>query len=254
MSESAQTTNAKIDADIEINACGIQCPGPIMKLKSKMEEMKDGQILKISASDPGFPADMRAWCESTGNNLLSVTSEKGVYYALIRKGHAPEGAKPVNVSSKEKTIIVFSNDLDRALAAFIIANGAASMGNKVTMFFTFWGLNILRKKEAAGVKKDAISAAFGAMMPKGPGKLTLSKMNMLGMGTKMMKHVMKNKNVDSLETLIDSALKQGVRLVACTMTMDIMGIKKEELIDGIEEGGVATYLGSADKANVNLFI
>lgn len=244
----------EVNADIEVNACGIQCPGPILKLKEKMSEMKDGQVLCISASDMGFPTDMKAWCEATSNELISVTSEKGVFSALIRKGGAVKANEQPAGNSQDKTIVVFSNDLDKALAAFIIANGAASMGYKVTLFFTFWGLNILRRKQNVPVQKDLISSAFGMMMPKGPAALKLSKMNMFGMGTGMMKHVMKNKNVDSLEALIEAAVKQGVRLVACTMTMDIMGIKKEELIDGVEEGGVATYLSSANKSNVNLFI
>ncbi|MPM73331.1 Sulfur carrier protein DsrE2 [bioreactor metagenome] len=153
-----------------------------------------------------------------------------------------------------KTIIVFSGDLDKVLASFIIANGAASMGRPVTMFFTFWGLNALRKSNGPSVKKPFMDRMFGAMMPKGSKKLKLSKMNMAGMGTAMMKKVMNDKNVDSLETLMQHGLKNGIRLVACTMSMDIMGITKDELIDGVEFAGVASYLGDAEESNVNLFI
>ena len=151
-------------------------------------------------------------------------------------------------------MVVFSGDMDKALASFIIANGAAAMGRPVTMFFTFWGLNILRKPEKQHVKKSAVEKMFGAMMPRGSRKLKLSKMNMGGMGTKMMKRVMREKNVETLENLMKQAMENGVKLVACTMSMDVMGIRKEEIIDGVEFAGVASYLGDAENSDVNLFI
>jgi len=160
----------------------------------------------------------------------------------------------LNIIDVPGRIIVFSGDLDKVLASFIIANGAAAMGRPVTMFFTFWGLNALRKKEKQGVKKPFMDAMFGAMMPRGTSKLTLSNMNMGGMGTAMMRKVMKDKNIDTLEDLMKQAMFNGVRIVACTMSMDVMGITKEELIDGIEYAGVAAYLGDAEESNVNLFI
>ncbi len=153
-----------------------------------------------------------------------------------------------------KSMVVFSGDLDKALAAFIIANGAAAMGRKVTMFFTFWGLNVLRKDEKINVKKNFMEKMFGAMMPRGSKKLKLSKMNMGGMGSAMMKKIMKDKNVDSLEAVIKQAQNNGVRMVACTMSMDVMGIKEEELLDGIEYAGVATFLSSAENSDASLFI
>jgi peroxiredoxin family protein len=122
------------------------------------------------------------------------------------------------------------------------------------MFFTFWGLNVLRRPRKVKVRKSFIERMFGAMLPRGSGKLKLSKMNMAGMGTTMMKKIMKAKNVDPLETLIENALKNGVKIIACTMSMDIMGIKKEELIEGIDFAGVGTYLGDAEDSDVNLFI
>jgi peroxiredoxin family protein len=122
------------------------------------------------------------------------------------------------------------------------------------MFFTFWGLNLLRKPKKQKVKKSFMDRMFGMMMPRGVNKAKLSKMNMAGLGTKMIKSVMKKKNVSSLEELMQQAMANGVKLIACTMSMDIMGIKREELIDGIEYAGVATYLGDAEEANVNLFI
>nr|WP_281201164.1 DsrE/DsrF/DrsH-like family protein [Orenia metallireducens] len=151
-------------------------------------------------------------------------------------------------------MVVFSGELDRAIASFIIANGAAAMGSEVTLFFTFWGLNILRKKEEVKVKKSMMDKMFGKMMPQGSEKLPLSNMNMFGMGAKMIRKVMKDKGVDSLEALIGQAKLNGVRLVACQMSMDVMGIKKEELIEGVEVGGVASFLSDAEESNMSLFI
>ena len=151
-------------------------------------------------------------------------------------------------------MVIFSNDFDRMMAAFIIANGAVAMGSEVTLFFTFWGLNLLRKDRRIPVRKSIVERMFGMMMPRGPGRTKLSKMNMGGMGAAMMRGIMKRKNVYSLEELMEQARAAGVRFVACAMSMDVMGIRKEELIDGIEYGGVATYLQKADEAGVNLFI
>ena len=154
------------------------------------------------------------------------------------------------------TMVVFSGDLDKLLAAFIIANGAAAMDIPVTMFFTFWGLNVLRVDGPVSPKpkKTIMEKMFGKMMPKGPEKLKLSKMNMMGMGTMMMKKEMKKKNVYDLSKLINEAREQGVRIIACTMSMDVMGIKKEELLPGIGFGGVGTFVSSADDSRSTLFI
>jgi peroxiredoxin family protein len=157
-------------------------------------------------------------------------------------------------TNDQMTIIVFSGDLDKALAAFVIANGALAMDTKVTMFFAFWGLNVLRKENAAAPAKDFLSTMFGWMMPKGANRLKLSKMNMCGMGTRMMKFVMRRKKVYSLPQLIETARASGVRFVACTMSMDVMGITKEELLDGVELGGVATFIGDASQSKSTLFI
>lgn len=153
-----------------------------------------------------------------------------------------------------KTMIMFSGDLDKAMASLIIANGAAAMGDDVTIFFTFWGLNVLRKAQKIKVKKAFMEKMFGFMMPRGVDKLGLSKMNFGGAGAAMMKSIMKKKNVNTLPQLLESAQAMGVKMIACTMSMDVMGIKQEEIIDGVEFAGVATYLGEADNANVNLFI
>ena len=244
-------------ASVRLDCSGMQCPGPIMKVFETMKEMKPGEILEVSASDPGFSRDIGAWSRRTGNELVSNSKSGKDYVARVKKGEGQlkAGAASCKVASPEgKTIIVFSGDLDKVLASFIIANGAAAMGRPVTMFFTFWGLNVLRKNSKIKVPKTFIESMFGGMMPRGAGKLKLSKMNMLGMGTSMMKGIMRKKNVDSLETLMKKAMDNGVRMIACTMSMDVMGIKEEELIDGIDYAGVGTYLGDAEESNVNLFI
>ncbi|MDD3730513.1 MAG: DsrE/DsrF/DrsH-like family protein, partial [Endomicrobiaceae bacterium] len=171
---------------------------------------------------------------------------------VIRKGRSARD-KSVKQANAQ-TIVVFSNDLDKVIASMSIANGAKASGKEVTLFFTFWGLNVLRKPKACSKDKSFLDKIFSMMMPKGADKLALSKLNMFGLVTLMMKYVMKKKNVVSLNELIDQALKNGVKFIACTMSMDIMGIKKEELIDGIEYAGVAKYISESDKANSNLFI
>lgn len=248
----------EIKATITVDCSGLQCPGPIMKVFKTIHEINDGEIIKISATDIGFAKDIESWCNRTKNTLVKIEKNNKEVLAYIQKGTSFPTLGPTSGSAAPvnngKTLIVFSGDLDKVLAAFIIATGGASMGRKVTMFFTFWGLNALRKAEKVKVKKPFMDAMFGAMMPKGAGKLKLSKMNMGGMGTAMMRKVMKDKNVDSLEDLIKQAIDSGIRIVACTMSMDVMGITKDELIDGVEYAGVANYLGDAEESNVNLFV
>lgn len=239
---------------IRLDCCGLQCPGPIMKVFETVKDIDNGDTVEVAASDPGFSRDIAAWCKRTGNTLVSNDKRDSEYVAVVRKGgveNAPVAAAEI---PQGKTIIVFSGDLDKVLASFIIANGAAAMGRPVTMFFTFWGLTVLRKPEKQKVKKSMVESMFGTMLPRGSGKLKLSKMHMAGMGTAMMKKIMEEKNVDSLEELIRKAMDAGVKIVACTMSMDVMGIKPEELIDGVELGGVGAYLGDAEESNVNLFI
>ena len=244
--------------EIKLDACGLQCPGPIVKVKEAMDGLPLGGRLRVRASDPGFAKDIPAWAACTGNKLIEVKSEGGAYVALLEKTASvtPGANCRPKIPGKEAgtTMVVFSNDLDRALAAFIIANGSAAMGMPVTMFFTFWGLNILRRDNAVPVHKNLLERMFGFMMPRGPNKLVLSKMHMAGMGTAMMKGIMKSKRVNTLPELIAMAQKGGVRMVACAMSMDVMGIHPEELVDGIEVAGEADYLGSASGSSTNLFI
>lgn len=247
----------EINIDKKLDCSGICCPGPLLRVKEAVDQLKDGEVLEIHASDPGFYEDVNAWCKNTGNQLLSRQREKGGITAVIKKGAADNAVKAETHTAAEKnnkTMVVFSGDLDKAIASFIIANGAASMGRKVTMFFTFWGLNILRKPEKVKLKKGFMDAMFGKMMPRGSKKLKLSNMNMMGMGAKMIRKVMNDKNVESLESLIRTAIGNGVEIVACQMSMDVMGLRQEELIDGVKVGGVGYYLGEAEESNVNLFI
>ena len=248
---------ATITNKIRLDCCGMQCPGPIMEVFKSVKDMKDGELLEVSASDPGFAKDIASWCKRTGNTLVSNEERDGAYVATIRRGtNAPavQKAAQADAAPKGKTIIVFDGDMDKVLASFVIANGALAMGRPVTMFFTFWGLTALRKTEKVPVKKSLIEKMFGFMLPRGAGKLKLSKMNMGGMGTAMMQGIMKDKNIDSLATMMKKAMENGVKSIACSMSMDVMGIHPEELIDGVEIGGVGTYLGDAEESDVNLFI
>ncbi|MCS7298651.1 MAG: CoA-disulfide reductase [Spirochaetia bacterium] len=240
---------------VEVDACGLQCPGPILKLKQSMDSLQRGAKVVVKATDPGFANDVKAWTDVTGNKLLSLKQDKGIIEAVIEKS-SQETLSTSNVISTNNsaTIIVFDDDLDKLIASFVIANGALSAGKKVSMFFTFWGLNALKKNSKVKVKKDLISKMFGMMLPKGTENLKLSKMNMFGIGPKMIRWLMKKKNISTLEELIQNAMRSGVEIVACQMSMDVMGIRREELIDGIKIGGVATYIANASNSNINLFI
>lgn len=239
---------------IRINACGLSCPGPIMKLKQAVENSAVGERILIEATDPGFARDAQAWCESTGNNFISHETAKGISTITVEKGNSGMVARQTSDKGKGKSFILFSDDLDKALATFVLANGAAATGEKTTIFFTFWGLNAIKKDQKPKTKKDIFGRMFDMMLPSGSRKLKLSKMNMFGIGSTMMRHIMKRKNIESLETLRDMAVANGVEFIACQMSMDVMGISKEELIDNVTIGGVATYMNRAEASNVNLFI
>lgn len=240
---------------IKVDACGIQCPGPILKLKQAMDVLAVGQQLEVRATDAGFPRDAEAWCRTTGHKFLGKRAEGGIQVVEIEKA-APQVVEATQPQTSEqgKTLILFSDDLDKTLATFVLANGAAATGKKVSIFFTFWGLNAIKKVRKPKVKKDIFGRMFGWMLPADSTQLALSKMNMLGIGSKMMRYLMRKKGVDSLETLRQQAIDQGVEFIACQMSMDVMGIKREELLDNVTVGGVASYMERAEQANVNLFI
>lgn len=240
---------------VRVDACGIQCPGPILKMKQAMDGLAPGERLEVRATDTAFPRDAEAWCRTTGNRFLGRHSESGVYIAMIEKttSCAVEASKPQQGDSG-KTLILFSDDLDKVLATFVLANGAAATGRKVSIFFTFWGLNAIKKTNRPKVAKDFFGRMFSWMLPSDSTRLALSKMNMMGMGAKMMRYLMRKKGVDSLEELRQQAVDNGVEFIACQMSMDVMGVRREELLDNVTVGGVATYMERAEKANVNLFI
>ena len=253
--EAAPTAGGSNGTDtLKINACGLQCPGPIMKVKQAMDNAAPGQRVEVTATDAGFARDASAWCNTTGNKLIGKSENKGHYTVVIEKGNACPTPATAPTGGRGKTFIMFSDDLDKALATFVLANGAAATGQKVSIFFTFWGLNVIKKVHKPVVQKDIFGRMFGWMLPSNSLKLKLSQMNMLGIGSRMMRYLMKQKGVDSLETLREQARQQGVEFIACQMSMDVMGVSREELLDGVTIGGVATYMERADKANVNLFI
>jgi NADPH-dependent 2,4-dienoyl-CoA reductase/sulfur reductase-like enzyme/peroxiredoxin family protein/TusA-related sulfurtransferase/rhodanese-related sulfurtransferase len=244
---------------VDLDCTGLACPGPIMKLKESMTALAPGDEIVAHVSDPGFRLDAPAWAAKNGHTILALTPEGPGYAARIRKG-APVGVSatpfsgPASRMKDKKSFVVFSGELDKVLAAFILANGAVAMGDEVSMFFTFWGLNALRRENPPARERSTTDRMFDTMLPSGAENLKLSTMNMLGGGTMLMKKVMKEHQVPTLSELIASAQKSGVRLVGCTMTMDLLGIAPEDLIDGVELGGVATFLGEANESNGAFFI
>lgn len=239
---------------MKIDACGLQCPGPIMKMKKSMDQLVEGQRVEITATDPGFARDAAAWCNSTGNKIISKEDNNGKSVVVIEKNEHKACNLVTSCDGKGKTFIQFSDDLDKALATFVLANGAAATGQKVTIFFTFWGLNVIKKLDKPAVSKDIFGKMFGMMLPSSSKKLKLSKMSMGGIGGKMMRYIMNQKGIDSLESLRQQALDNGVEFIACQMSMDVMGVKREELMDEVTIGGVATYMERAENASLNLFI
>ncbi|MDF9842614.1 MULTISPECIES: FAD-dependent oxidoreductase [unclassified Paenibacillus] len=253
---SSAESKPALQIDNDLNVCGLSCPGPLMQVKQAMDHLAAGQTLRVKASDPGFYEDVKAWTAMSGSQLLQLErGNGGIIEAVIAK-QLPSSPPSSGVAAvvPASTMVVFSGDLDKAIASFIIANGAAASGRKVTMFFTFWGLSILRKPQTQTLPKTMLGRMFDMMLPGSSRKLGLSKMNMFGAGPKLIRSIMSGNNVASLEELIQSAAAQGVEMVACQMSMDLMGIRQEELMDGIKIGGVGYYLGEAASANHNLFI
>lgn len=251
----AEDSGAESGDMLRLDACGLQCPGPIMQVKNAVDGMKAGQRIEVRATDPGFARDAESWCRSTGNKFVSKTSEGGYHTVVIEKREACGSAvTPAAGESRDKTFIMFSDSLDRAIATFVLANGAAATGGKVTIFFTFWGLNVIKKRRKPHVEKDIFGRMFAWMLPSDSTCLHLSKMSMLGLGDRLMRYIMRRKNISQLEELMREAVYNGVELIACQMTMDMMGISRDELIDGVTVGGVATYMERAGNSGVNLFI
>jgi len=226
----------------------LPCPGPVVELKAAFKDANEGTTIKVLA-DATFEGDLKRWCAANNCTAAHLSNHAGQLEATVT--HLSTSP----TSSHSVAIVLFSNDLDKALAAMILANGLAASGAEVGIFFTFWGLSVLRKNPAPDMKKNLISRMFGWMLPKGAEKLALSKMNMLGMGTTMMKDVMRKQNIMTLPALIKSAKAAGVKFIACDMAMGVMGLKREELIDEVDEiAGVAAFAELAKKSNNTLFI
>lgn len=243
-----------------LDAVGLQCPGPIMKTYRAVQAMQAGELLEVTASDPAFGRDIRAWARKTNNDVLGVDVSKGLVKVLIRKGQegapVPVVATAGAVAPRDKlTLVVFSDDMDKVMASMIIANGALAMGKPVSLFFTFWGLSVLRRSDAPHVDKPMMDRMFGAMLPHGIERLdSISKLNNAGLGVKLMRKVMRDKHVEEPAALLAALVQGGAQLIACQMSMDVMGIRHEELIDGVELGGVAAFLGEAQESGTTLFI
>lgn len=231
---------------------GLQCPGPIVEINKEMMLMPEGTQLEVTVTDLGFKQDIQSWVKQRGYTLVTLEEKADHIQAIIEKTKDKDMA--VKHSENGTTIVLFSGELDKALAALIIANGAKAAGRDVSIFFTFWGLNALKKVNQTPVKKTGIAKMFDKMLPSQPEFMPISKMNMFGLGNVMMRYVMKKKNIETLPALIDQAIEQGVKLIACTMSMDVMGISKEELREEVTYGGVGAYIGDTEQARHNLFI
>lgn len=254
--ENSKNSTLSNSSNIEyIDLSGLSCPGPLVTIKEKIETLKNGEYLKVKVSDSGFYNDIKSWCKVTNNTLLDIKKDNNSTFATIQKGSISANKNEniiINENSESVTIVVFSGDLDKAIASFIIANGALALGKKVTMFFTFWGLSIIKKRTLS--KNNILEKMFSFMLPKNSLSLPVSKMNFFGIGAKMIRYVMKSKDIMSLEELMNKSIENGVNLIACSMSMDVMGISKDELLENIEYGGVGQYLGEAQNSNTNLFI
>ena len=245
--------NKVIENATSLDVRSLPCPGPILKLKAKMSELREGKSLHILAAET-FETDLLNWAKGANHTVANIKQKDGYLEADVVKGAVNTAQIQVKQKTSAASIVLFSNDFDKAMAALILANGLAAAGSEVNIFFTFWGLSVLRKNPSPYVRKNFISRMFGFMLPKGSRKLALSKMNMLGMGSAMMKSVMKKQSVLSLEELIASARDAGVRFIACDMAMNVMGITREELIEVDEVAGVATFAELAKNSNNTLFI
>ena len=235
-----------------VDVRALQCPGPVVRIKKELDGLGEGATIKVLAAS-SFAPDLANWAASCGHKVAKLVQKDGHLEALVRKG-APPPCTGAAAGGNSGALVLFSNDLDKALAALIIATGMAAAGMQVSIFFTFWGLSVLRKHPGPQVKKSLLSAMFGFMLPKGAQKLALSKMHMAGMGTAMMKHVMASQNVASLPEMLQNARALGVKFIACDMAMGVMGLAREELIDVDEVAGVATFIARAKESGPTLFI
>lgn len=252
-----KVSSAVTGVSTNLDCTGLACPGPIMKLSESVKLLNPGDEVTITVSDPGFASDGPAWAKSNGHELVKIEPHGSGYVATFRKGRlgilSSVSSDPHAVSNKV-SFVVFSGDLDKLIAAFIIANGAIAMGQQVSMFFTFWGLNSLRATKPPKRQKKVMEKMFAIMMPADANHTKLSQMHMAGAGTAMIKSVMKKHNVKTLPELMSDAQAGGARLIACTMTMDLLGIAPSDLMGDVEFGGVAAFLGEASDSKTTMFI
>ena len=237
---------------IVVDVRPLQCPGPVVRIKKELDGLGEGATIRVLAN-PLFAPDLANWAASCGHKVVKLVQKGTHLEAIVRKGKA-QSCTGAAGSANSGAMVLFSNDLDKALAALIIATGMAAAGMQVSIFFTFWGLSVLRKNPGPAVKKSLLSTMFGFMLPKGAQKLALSKMHMAGMGTAMMKHVMASQNVATLPEMLQNARAMGVKFIACDMAMGVMGITREELIEVDEVAGVATFIARAKESGPTLFI
>ncbi|HAL91551.1 MAG TPA: pyridine nucleotide-disulfide oxidoreductase [Verrucomicrobia bacterium] len=250
-SEGGPKTEEEGEPGIVVDVRALQCPGPVVRIKKELDGLGEGATIKVVAAQ-GFAPDLTNWAQSSGNKVVKMEQKSGHLEAIVRKGTPLPYTAAGNANSG--TMVLFSNDLDKVMAALIIAMGMAAAGMQTSIFFTFWGLSVLRKNPGPQVKKSLLNAMFGFMMPKGAAKLALSKMHMAGMGTAMMKHVMAKQNVVPLPEMLQNARAMGVKFIVCDMTMGVMGLTREELIDVDEVAGVATFIARAKESGPTLFI
>ncbi len=242
----------EVEPGAVVDVRGMQCPGPVVRIKQELDGLGEGATVRVLAA-PGFAPDLTNWAAGCGHQVLKL-AQKGTHLeAIVRKGAAPSCTGAAGGASSG-ALVLFSNDLDKALAALIIATGMAAAGMQVSIFFTFWGLTVLRKDPGPVVKKSLVNRMFECMLPKGAAKLALSKMHMAGMGTAMMKQVMASQNVASLPELLQQARALGVKFIACEMAMGVMGLTREELIEVDEVAGVATFIARAKEGGPTMFI
>lgn len=207
------------------------------------------------ATDCGFPNDVENWAKQKGHQVLSSYQDKNDYIIEMIKGSKQVEDSSPYAKGKDVTIVLMSGEYDKAMAALIIANGARAYGHNVSIFCTFWGLTLLKNgKKISDPKQSFFSRMFKKVMPSKRESMPISSFNMGGLGRKLMKDIMKEKNVDSLDTLYDKAIKNDINFIACTMSMDVMGVEKEELDKNVELGGIGTYIAKSDDATITLFI
>ena len=261
MSEAVSQPN---HSDATLDVKGLGCPIPVLKTKLAFKKMEPGQILEVIATDPGSRKDLPAWADKTGNEIVSsVEEDDNIYRFYIRKAErapaqpvvaaAGEAPTPGVVAGPRKMLLICSKgSLDWAYPPLILATTAATMDVEVSLFFTFYGLHIVDRNKNRKLK---VSPLANPAMPMGIPSLLGAMPGMTAMATKMMKGMMKKNNVEDIDEMIRTSKDLGVTFLACQMSMDVMGMKREDLIDEVDDTvGAAAYVAQALDANISMFI